>query len=321
MLSNMSTKNSSIPPPLVRFYDPTSKGKDYRGRTLSQILSWSDEKLEASHDYIQYLFPLPEHSPYNYSAPIVNREVFNAFRSRPEIRAQLRKALARMLKFYGFKFNHPEGCHEEIIVADPPIHNQKWVRKFDHNHLRITRILRSLRILGLEKEADMFFKMLYWMTESLKCEGPKACVISDTSLEFWSRAIDRPLYLAPDDVEDEGLGADFLYEFEKNTSSRIPKKRTGCPYRHVEGECLRLGNLDGPVKINGDTDADGNIIHEARIFDPATIGDPSTSSEDLNSSPDGAVPLCEKHNRPATTDCPATEEQGVAEKAEENTAA
>jgi hypothetical protein len=50
---------------IVRFYDSDLKEKDAFGRTQEEILSWNDTKLEASHNYIQMLFPLPEGSPYN----------------------------------------------------------------------------------------------------------------------------------------------------------------------------------------------------------------------------------------------------------------
>ena len=39
--------------------------------------------------------------------------------------------------------------------------------------------------------------------------------IGDRSLMFWTRAKERPLYLAPEDEEDEGRGKDFLYEYEE----------------------------------------------------------------------------------------------------------
>ena len=122
-----------------------------------------------------------------------------------------------MLQFYGFEFySSPEGGDEQLIIAEPKtFYNQKWITRFDHNHLRITRILRSLRVLGLEKEGDVFFKMLYWMYQKIKCEGPRECHISDTSLKFWTRAAKRPLFLAPEDEEDEGRGRGFLYELER----------------------------------------------------------------------------------------------------------
>ena len=33
---------------------------DHRGRFLREIQNWSDEDLERTHDYIQWLFPLAE---------------------------------------------------------------------------------------------------------------------------------------------------------------------------------------------------------------------------------------------------------------------
>ena len=34
--------------------------KDYKGRSLEQILAWTDADLERTHDYIQVLFPTTE---------------------------------------------------------------------------------------------------------------------------------------------------------------------------------------------------------------------------------------------------------------------
>ena len=39
--------------------------------------------------------------------------------------------------------------------------------------------------------------------------------IGQRSLMFWQRAVERPLYLAPEDEVDEGMGKDFLYKYEK----------------------------------------------------------------------------------------------------------
>jgi hypothetical protein len=92
---------------LIAYFE--GAGGDVRGRMLSDILEWSDSKLEASHDYIQTLFPLPEESQINWSAAIIDREVFDAFRARPELRENLRAALTRMLSFYGFQWFEDAG--------------------------------------------------------------------------------------------------------------------------------------------------------------------------------------------------------------------
>ena len=38
----------------------TGIGRDHRGRSLAEVLAFDDSALEQHHDYIQWLFPLPE---------------------------------------------------------------------------------------------------------------------------------------------------------------------------------------------------------------------------------------------------------------------
>ncbi|KAL8793041.1 MAG: hypothetical protein Q9195_004352 [Heterodermia aff. obscurata] len=203
--------SSTRTPPIVRFYDPHLKAPDAQGRNLSDILSWSDSRLEYSHDYIQTLFPLPERSPVDPSAPIIDHATFTAFRSRPEIRVRLRLALERICQFYGFRFQETdEGGSFRIEKQGSgrfEARARNWVSRFNHNHLRITRIIRCLRVLGLDEEAKAFF-------DAVKKVRNETGRISDRSLMFWTRAMERPLYLAPEDEEDQGMGKDFLYEFE-----------------------------------------------------------------------------------------------------------
>jgi hypothetical protein len=87
-----------------------------------------------------------------------------------------------------------------------------WAVNFDHNHLRITRILRCLRILGLQKECDAFFAALKEVYEDPKIK------ISDRSMSYWTRAVSRPLYIAPDDDRIE-----WLREWEKEQEQEAAK--------------------------------------------------------------------------------------------------
>ena len=114
---------------------------DSEGRFFGEILTWDDERLEAVHDYIQWLFPLPEPSAFNPDAPLLTRTDIAEARADAEVQANLRAALDRMLRFYGLT---PE------TAAKP----KPWVCAADHNHLRLTRILRALTLLGLVEEAD-----------------------------------------------------------------------------------------------------------------------------------------------------------------------
>ncbi|MCJ1294504.1 hypothetical protein MMC34_006062 [Xylographa carneopallida] len=210
--------------PLIFFYDPLIAAPDARGRTLESILAWNDRKLESCHDYIQVLFPLPEASAFSYAAPVVDKATFEAFRSRADLQAQLRVSLARMLAFYGFKLRETERGPEIIQGPDFAAASRNWVTRFDHNHLRITRIIRSLRVLGLETEARAFFTALQAVYKS--SEGG----ISQKSMMFWMRAAERPLFLAPEDDRDEGEGLNFLYEYEER------KTQTGSGAEEEKGQ-------------------------------------------------------------------------------------
>jgi hypothetical protein len=218
LLTNMSdrakTERSFPPPPLVLFYDPQVNAPDPRGRTLNSILSWPNGELEDCHNYIQYLFPLPERSPYNPFASVIDRATCIAFRTRADLRARLKQSFDRMLAFYGFQYNQSP---TKVCVSRTPAFDdvsRRWVRRFDHNHLRITRILRSMRVLGLALEAEAL-----WRALDEVCDENRA--ISKKSWTFWTRAAKRPLYLAPEDEKDEGQGADFLYELENENNSRL----------------------------------------------------------------------------------------------------
>ena len=163
-------------------------GPDHRGRYLSEILKWSDDQLERVHDYVQWLFPLPEQSGFNASAPVLDGQTIQEFRSCPELQSNMRASFFRMLAFYGLQIDESR----PPTVRRAPFftkRSENWLTNSNHNHLRITRILKSLRTLGLENEAAAFFDCLakLYAKESIK-DFPG---ISDESFRFWKSATHR----------------------------------------------------------------------------------------------------------------------------------
>ncbi|KAI3318902.1 hypothetical protein HD806DRAFT_510338 [Xylariaceae sp. AK1471] len=185
---------------LVNFYDPTTKGPAARGRTLDEILAWNDNQLEGLHNYIQTVFPLPEESGFGHDAPVLDEETMLIFSQSPELKSNLLRALKRMLAFYGFDADDKEVSDSSNSPVSQltitPMKNcergfSHWVKRIDHNHFRITRIIRSLRILGLPGAAKDFFDALIKVYEARGIIGP-------TSVDFWTRAMKQPLQYAPD---------------------------------------------------------------------------------------------------------------------------
>lgn len=133
------------------------------------MLRFDDASLEYTHDFIQWLFPLRERSGANPSAPRLDDAAVAAFRDRPELRAALRRAYDRMLTFYKSDLG--------------------WLAPGNHNHLRLTRMMISLRTLGLEEEA----RELYAYVTGLAAERGGA---PRDTLRYWHDAIRRPLALS-----------------------------------------------------------------------------------------------------------------------------
>jgi hypothetical protein len=153
-------------------------GQDDQGRTLDEILAWPDMELEAVHDFIQWLFPLPERSGANPSAPVLDRETITAFLASEELQNRLRQSFLRMLRFYGLEFHS-----EKIELAKNfAVRSSNWLTPGNHNHLRLTRILRSLHLLGLESEAQALFCVLSQLYESHPGR------ITFRTYEFWKNA-------------------------------------------------------------------------------------------------------------------------------------
>jgi hypothetical protein len=156
---------------------------DNRGRFLRDLQAWDDDRLEDVHDYIQWMFPLREPSPVNPSAPALDRETIAEFRARPELQDNLRASFLRMLRFYGIEWR--EG--QVVRAASYSERSRNWLWQGNHNHLRITRILKCLAALGLEAEARAFLACL---TEIYEAEERKARPsISEETYRFWSTAV------------------------------------------------------------------------------------------------------------------------------------
>jgi len=170
---------------IVQFY--SGFAPDHRGRFLRDIIEWPDERLESVHDFIQWLFPLPEASPVNPHAPVIDRETVEAFAARPDLREALRISFERMLRFYGFALTYgPEVARTPAF----PERAENWLHPGNHNHLRITRILKCLTILGLKAEASAFERSLESVYEEHRDR------ITPVTLRFWRQAISTSTLLA-----------------------------------------------------------------------------------------------------------------------------
>jgi len=135
--------------PLIQFY--RGDGTDHAGRRLDEILAWPNGRLEAVHDYIQWLFPLQAPSRFNPLAPILTLEDMTAFRQVGPCHNNFLRAFQRMLCFYGLKYDgeDPEDIYVESSLIFE-LRSRVWLTSGNHNYLRISRILTSATLLGFQ---------------------------------------------------------------------------------------------------------------------------------------------------------------------------
>ena len=109
---------------------------DHRGRILAMLLQQTDQQAERTHDYIQWLFPLDEPSRSVNGTPVLTELDIDEIRQSSLAQANLAESAGWFLGFLE--------------------RNDHWITKYNHNHLRITRIIKSLRLLASDEAADEF---------------------------------------------------------------------------------------------------------------------------------------------------------------------
>lgn len=159
---------------LIEFYKGT--GTDSEGRTLAMIWAYSHEQWEAIHDFIQWLFPLRLPSQFNPDAPQLTEDDIAEFLRSPTLQTNLRRSFTLFLDFLGLGY-------EEGRVFPSPDNDRSGVFRYpNHNWLRMTRVLTSTRLLGLEPESRAFFECL----ERLRDSGSTG--ITSDSFRYWEQA-------------------------------------------------------------------------------------------------------------------------------------
>jgi hypothetical protein len=97
-------------------------------RSIGNVLAFDDHQLEHIHDFIQWLFPLPEPSRAQPQSPTLTSAEIAAIRQSSAAQENLKRAAQMMTDSYQ-RHDH-------------------WLRRADHNHLRIIRIPVTCPVAG-----------------------------------------------------------------------------------------------------------------------------------------------------------------------------
>ena len=139
---------------------------------LEEILAMDDYELEKSHHIIQWIFPLHETSKHSNDAPVLTQEDIDALNDSILAKKNMEKVLQRFVEFFG-------------IMPKDTQKISKWCNNYNHNLLRVTRIIRSLRLFDMNKLAKWFYDEVVEIAQDRR--------ISPVTLEYWRRSLEEPV--------------------------------------------------------------------------------------------------------------------------------
>jgi Opioid growth factor receptor (OGFr) conserved region len=152
------------------------KNKNVYKYKLDEILAWPNSKLESTHDFIQLVFPNFEKSKYNTNTPDLTLEEVNAIKNDPVAYTNMLNAWRRMFDFYGFKLQ------SDTVLID--FFTPHWISLGNHNYLRITRIIKCMKIFQLDNLANSLMNCLEELYPEYSVQ------IGLVTLDFWRNAAD-----------------------------------------------------------------------------------------------------------------------------------
>lgn len=120
------------------------------GFTIENILKTKNEDyrfLEETHTYIQWLFPNRDPG-LNSCAYILTDYEIKVISETPKLRERVRRAFEMMLGLYGMRITKG---NQFCLAENAPQRLHILNRPFNHNYLRITRILLAIKELGHHK--------------------------------------------------------------------------------------------------------------------------------------------------------------------------
>lgn len=146
------------------------------GLVYNDVFSFNDDEWEHYHNFIQWVFPSDEPSMIIHYAPVLNHaKLMKIFTNDAQVIERYRSLF--------IKFIHHLGLIEKngSIVPDPNKSHKTYQRVFkpNHNWQRITRALRSTRLLGQD---DLATKL--WL-----CLKIIAADISPVTWQYWENAM------------------------------------------------------------------------------------------------------------------------------------
>jgi len=147
---------------------------------INQVLNFTDIEMEQNHDFIQWLFPTNEQSQFNLNAPLLTDSDTTVFKTNINVKNTVAQAIDRFMYFLGFNAIYPDEINtkvlDNLIIYEPTTYaTEIMLNEFNHNHMRITRMIKFLKLIN------------HWQLELVFNAVHDNCAVED-SKKYWKEA-------------------------------------------------------------------------------------------------------------------------------------
>ncbi|KAF9483379.1 hypothetical protein BDN70DRAFT_873878 [Pholiota conissans] len=252
-------------------------------RTISQIhTKWFGDydKLEYGHGYIQWLFPIREYGMNYESQPLYKHEI-ERMKADPVIVQRVIESYKLMLDFYGMRLaSEATGFVERSLP--PRNYEQRYQNlvRSSHNNLRISRILKCLSEMGLERLNAGF--LLHILNEQSEANELNSWGIRSSMDRWWANCMrnEEERSWVGDLVRKVRLAEDgFVFTREEYEGALQRRAETGHFGGTLEAEPQNLDSQGGAVAPSeGAESLDGEMVLKEEN-DEEQISQPSDESK------------------------------------------
>ena len=137
------------------------------------IVVFTDDEVEAYHDFIQWIFPTSQPSHFNGDAPTIDEHFAAMLHSNQCALQNYCKSCRRYLHYMDFDCSGDGNIH--TYRGDRPFYLLSY-----HNFLRMTRMLQSLRETGQPQCSANLFAQMMNILRTTPCHA-----ISGTTIAYW----------------------------------------------------------------------------------------------------------------------------------------
>lgn len=150
--------------------------KEDRGRYVTDILKYGNLRLELVHNYVQRIFPTNEQSKFSNIRPITDEDI-TLIRASAIVKDNISRMYQKMLRYWKI-----DGDRYRKWGLGAPF--RLWNMWNNHNHWRMTRVLKCFLLLGMEDEHKDFSLRLSAILEIKRAKKLSVRITKKTA-EIW----------------------------------------------------------------------------------------------------------------------------------------